>query len=194
MFLQQRFRDVGDQMFHVVYASATSHLLSKAELHAQLEETRRAASEFGIKADIPLLVAHFLGKFTNSLQSVLAISDDALWRLWRLIAYDCPGNVRELENAIECAVALSSDSILTVDDLASIPNGAPAGSLPDVNELVPLAEVERRAILHALRQTEEISSPTHVSSVLGRQPSIGSSKTAPLPSQQTMSHERSTRQ
>ena len=117
-------------MFHVVYASATSHLLSKAELHALLEETRHDASQFGIKVDIPLLVAHFLGKFSDSLQSVLAISDDALRRLWRLMAYDSPGNVRELENAIECAVALSSDSVLTVDDLAAIPNGAQAGSLP----------------------------------------------------------------
>jgi DNA-binding NtrC family response regulator len=159
MFLQQRFRDVGDQMFHVVYASATSHLLSKAELHAQLEETRRAASEFGIKADIPLLVAHFLGKFTNSLQSVLAISDDALWRLWRLIAYDCPGNVRELENAIECAVALSSGSVLTVDDLASVPDRALAPNAPHRNELVPLAAMVRRAIENTLRETG--GSPPH---------------------------------
>jgi DNA-binding NtrC family response regulator len=143
-----------------------------------------AASQSGIKVDIPLLVTHFLWKFSDSLQSVLAISDDALWRLWWLTAYDWPGNVRELENAIECAVALSSDSVLMVDDLASIPNGAQAGSRPDVHELVPLAELERRAILHALRETQEISSPPHVSSVLGRQPSIGKLKdyaTAPKP-------------
>jgi DNA-binding NtrC family response regulator len=69
------------------------------------------------------------------------------------MAYDWPGNVRELENAIESAVALSSDNILTVQDLASVPNGASAVSLPHVNELVPLAEVERRAVLHAFRQT-----------------------------------------
>jgi len=176
------------------FTQAPQNLLSKAEVHALLEETRRAASQFGINVDIPSQVAHFLGKFSDSLQSVLAISDDALWRLWRLMAYDWPGNVGELENAVECAVALSSDSVLTVDDLASIPNGAQAGSPPDVNELVPLEKVERRTILHALRETEEISSPPHVSSVLGRQPSIGSSKTTPqLPSQQTTSHERSTR-
>ena len=102
------------------------------------------------KVDIPLLVAYFLGKFSDPLQPVRAISDDALRRL---MAYDWPGNVRELENAIECAVALSPDSVLKVDDLASVPDGASAGSLPDSNELVPLAEIERRAVLHALRET-----------------------------------------
>src|ERR1700675_4419842 len=102
------------------------------------------------KADIPLLVAHFLEKFSDPLQPVHVISDDALRRL---MAYDWPGNVRELETAIECAVALSPDSVLKVDDLASVPNGASAGTLPDSNELVPLAEIERRAVLHALRKT-----------------------------------------
>lgn len=96
---------------------------------------------------------HFLGKFSDSLQSVLAISDDALWRLWRLMAYDSPGNVRELENAIECVVALSSGSVLTVDDLASVPDRALAPNAPHSNELVPLAEMVRRAIENTLRET-----------------------------------------
>jgi transcriptional regulator with PAS, ATPase and Fis domain len=102
------------------------------------------------KVDIPLLVGRFLKKFSDPLEPVREISDDALRRL---MAYDWPGNVRELENAIESAVALGSDTVLTADDLASVPNGVSAGSLPDGNELVPLVETERRAILHALRET-----------------------------------------
>jgi len=102
------------------------------------------------KVDIPLLVAYFLEKFSDRLQPVHTLSDDALRRL---MTYDWPGNVRELENAIECAVALSANRVLTVDDLASVPNGTSARSLPDGNELVPLAEIERRAVLHALRET-----------------------------------------
>jgi transcriptional regulator with PAS, ATPase and Fis domain len=102
------------------------------------------------KVDIPLLVAHFLDKFSDPQHPVRALSDDALQRL---MAYDWPGNVRELENAIECALALSSDSVLTADDLASVPNGASAPNAPDGNELVPLEELERRAIQHALKQT-----------------------------------------
>jgi len=51
------------------------------------------------KGDIPLLAAHFLEKFSDVLPPVRAISEDALRRL---MAYDWPGNIRELENAIEC--------------------------------------------------------------------------------------------
>ena len=102
------------------------------------------------KIDIPLLVAYFLDKFSDPLQLVRAISDDALRRL---MAHDWPGNVRELENAIECAVALGSDSSLTLEDLASFPNNASAETLSDGNDLVPLKEIERRAVLHALRET-----------------------------------------
>ncbi|HXE36325.1 MAG TPA: sigma-54 dependent transcriptional regulator [Verrucomicrobiae bacterium] len=101
------------------------------------------------KVDIPLLVAHFLEKYSDPLQPVHAISDDALRRL---MTYDWPGNVRELENAIECAVALSSGSVLTAEDLVSVPHRASAVSPPDGNELVPLEEIERRAILRALRE------------------------------------------
>jgi transcriptional regulator with PAS, ATPase and Fis domain len=102
------------------------------------------------KIDIPLLVAYFLEKFSEPVQPIRAITDDALRRL---LAYDWPGNVRELENAIECAVALGSDPVLTIDDLASVPRVVSAIGPPDRNELVPLAEIERRAVLHALRET-----------------------------------------
>jgi transcriptional regulator with PAS, ATPase and Fis domain len=101
------------------------------------------------KIDIPLLVAHFLDKFSDPLQLVRAISDDALRRL---MDHDWPGNVRELENVIESAVVLGSESILTADDLAALPNGGSAGNPSDSNQVVPLAEVERRAIMHALRE------------------------------------------
>jgi transcriptional regulator with PAS, ATPase and Fis domain len=102
------------------------------------------------KVDIPLLVTHFLDKFSEPKQPVRALSDEALRRL---MAYDWPGNVRELGNAIECALALSSESVLTPDDLASVPYGASAPNAPDGNELVPLEELERRAITNALRET-----------------------------------------
>ena len=102
------------------------------------------------KVDIPLLVAHFLDKFSDPKQPVRALSDEALRRL---MAYDWPGNVRELEHTIESAVALSSKSVLTADDLASVPYRGSAPRAPGNNELVPLSEMERRAIVHALQET-----------------------------------------
>lgn len=103
------------------------------------------------KFDIPLLVAFFLQKFSDALLPVRAVSDDALMRL---LSYDWPGNVRELENTIERAVALSSNHVLTAEDLEWVPDAGPLSGVTDSNELVPLAEMERRAILHALRQTD----------------------------------------
>ncbi|MGC1687088.1 MAG: sigma-54 dependent transcriptional regulator [Candidatus Acidiferrales bacterium] len=99
------------------------------------------------KGDIPLLVAYFLKKFSEPHQPVHQISSDALRHM---IDYDWPGNVRELENAVECAVALASENVLTTDDLASVPICAPG---LDITALMPIAELERRAILRAIHQT-----------------------------------------
>jgi two-component system response regulator HydG len=71
----------------------------------------------------------------------------------RLMAYDWPGNVRELENAVERGVALGSGPILHVGDLPSnLQHGTPE-HLPQNDEVVSLEELERRAILRALRET-----------------------------------------
>src|SRR2546423_2186340 len=102
------------------------------------------------KSDIPLLIAAFLDKFSNPQQPARTISEEALRRL---IAYDWPGNVRELENALERAVALGSGPIVHVGDLPSNLQYPSGQQTPDKNELLPLGELERRAILHTLRET-----------------------------------------
>ncbi len=102
------------------------------------------------KSDIPLLVAHFLERFSDRLQHVRTISLDALQRL---IAYNWPGNVRELRNAIERAVALSSCTMLTVDDFDfASRTKLPPGHVPDPREFIPLAELERRALVLAVHE------------------------------------------
>jgi two-component system response regulator HydG len=102
------------------------------------------------KTDLPLLVNHFLEKFSDHREPARNISDDALRRL---MAYDWPGNVRELENTIERAVALTTSSILQGSDVLPDLEYESAARLPGDNELVPLGELERRAIFLALRQT-----------------------------------------
>jgi DNA-binding NtrC family response regulator len=101
------------------------------------------------KSDIPLLVTAFLDKFAGE-QPTRSVSEEALRRL---IAYDWPGNVRELENAIERAVALGSGPIVHVGDLPSNLQYPSAEQVPEKNELLPLEELERRAILRTLRET-----------------------------------------
>jgi DNA-binding NtrC family response regulator len=102
------------------------------------------------KSDIPILVTAFLEKFSDPQAPVRTISEDAMRRL---IAYDWPGNVRELENAIERAVALGSGPILHVGDLPSNLQYPTTERAPDKDEILPLEELERRAILRTLRET-----------------------------------------
>jgi DNA-binding NtrC family response regulator len=102
------------------------------------------------KNDIPLLVTSFLDKFCDPQRPARAISEDAMRRL---ISYDWPGNVRELENAIERAVALGSGPIVHVADLPSNLQYPTSERVPEKDELLPLDELERRAILRTLRQT-----------------------------------------
>lgn len=65
--------------------------------------------------DIPLLAAHFLKKFANSLRKrVDAISEDALQQL---MSYSWPGNIRELENVIERAVNITSRTVIGPNEL-----------------------------------------------------------------------------
>jgi DNA-binding NtrC family response regulator len=102
------------------------------------------------KSDIALLVTFFLEKLSGSHGAVRTISDDAVRRL---MAYDWPGNVRELENAIERAVALGSGPVVHVADLPSNLQYPTSERAPQRDEMLPLEELERRAILRTLRET-----------------------------------------
>jgi DNA-binding NtrC family response regulator len=101
------------------------------------------------KTDIPILVNSFLEKFSEANGTMRTISEDAIARM---MAYDWPGNVRELENAIERAIALGSGPILHAGDLPTNLQYGTGERLPQNDELLPLDELERRAILRALRE------------------------------------------
>jgi len=81
---------------------------------------------------------------------VRTISADTMQRL---MAHDWPGNVRELENAIQRAIAMSSGPLIHVADLPSNLQIQTSERSPQRDELLPLEELERRAILRTLRET-----------------------------------------
>ncbi|MHB8809235.1 MAG: sigma-54 interaction domain-containing protein, partial [Desulfobulbaceae bacterium] len=126
------------------------------------------------KGDVPLLVKHFLEKYSHLLgKDVQTISS---YGLQVLMNYDFPGNVRELENIIERGVALESSNIILPDSLdfsshRKSPYQQPSPELPpsgdalfvaarDENELFIqgleeiLARVEKKMILHALQRAD----------------------------------------
>jgi len=107
--------------------------------------------------DIPVLVQHFLEKFAPSVQ--IQVSQDAMRAL---MAYHWPGNVRQLENAIERAVALGSGrQQIEVSELPAEVQATPPPTatsflhLPEegLDLAAYLAAVERDLILRSLDRT-----------------------------------------
>ena len=110
--------------------------------------------------DIPLLARHFLNRAAErSGKSIIDISSEALQALMN---YDWPGNVRELENVIERAVLLET-SAGTLEANSLPPEIhlsrkqyrilSSQGEEPTVTEVLPLEEVEKRALIRALKAT-----------------------------------------
>ena len=101
------------------------------------------------KDDIRLLARHVLERISN-LKAVQYSLDPEALKL--LLAYRWPDNVRELENCLERAVAVSSGPVLQVCDLPpeiSHSNGH-GGYDQSGSKIVPLAELEKQAILQTL--------------------------------------------
>ena len=99
-----------------------------------------------------LLAQHFIDFYAaRQSKRVIGLAPKAAERL---LAYSFPGNVRELQNCMERAVALTSYDQIGVDDLPEkVRDHRPAQLLltsPDSAELVSLEEIERRYILHVL--------------------------------------------
>lgn len=103
------------------------------------------------KTDIPLLATHFLEKFSGLGGQFSTLSENAMKQL---LAYDWPGNVRELENAIERASALGAGPVLKSEDLPLTLQDRTSVRASLDGEAVSLDELERRAILLALRESQ----------------------------------------
>jgi DNA-binding NtrC family response regulator len=110
--------------------------------------------------DIPLLAQHFLRFYgQENAKPVPTFSEKALELL---CSYPWPGNIRELENAIEQAVALSYQPVLTPEDLpreVREQRAARIASLTSENgqfifpDTPSLEEVKKRYVLHVLQLT-----------------------------------------
>jgi transcriptional regulator with PAS, ATPase and Fis domain len=102
------------------------------------------------REDIPLLIHHFIAKANKAFfKDIKGISPQALELL---MEYGFPGNVRELENIIQHAVALSEGKRLTPEDLPSRLRTR-HGQGGDEEDLFTLDEMEKRHIARVLAWT-----------------------------------------
>jgi DNA-binding NtrC family response regulator len=117
------------------------------------------------KDDIPVLITHFLERYGNGHK----ISTEALNSL---CDYEWPGNIRELEHTVQQMVAMNTGPWISPGDLPSTvvnmslereftrsamgssPVSSPGSSSPSSRGIIPLADLERRAIMEALDYTK----------------------------------------
>ena len=105
--------------------------------------------------DIPILVEHFLRKHAQRTgRRVERVADAALERL---VAYEWPGNLRELENTIERAVVLSTAAVIEAEEI-TLPGALAASGpgLPSPGLRSNVEWVERESIRQALKAAQGV--------------------------------------
>ncbi|MGH9870641.1 MAG: sigma-54-dependent transcriptional regulator [Candidatus Polarisedimenticolia bacterium] len=108
------------------------------------------------RGDIPLLVSHFLSKYCAEMTLQPRSFSPAAIR--QMMGFPWPGNVRQLENVVERALALSGDrATLELEDLPDELRGAEALVIPSpimedggINLDIAVADFEERLLLQAL--------------------------------------------
>ena len=114
------------------------------------------------REDIPLLVAHFIQKFGNELgKDVRGVTPEAMVVLER---YHWPGNIRELENALERAIVLGAGEMLGMESLPDTVRRERPAREPELLEFADegvdleatLDELERRYLQRALERTNGV--------------------------------------
>lgn len=105
--------------------------------------------------DIPQLAAHFLKKLSSDQTAPPALSNSAIAALKQ---YNFPGNVRELENMLERALALYEGETIEAEDLKMPVSGTTIPSAPEFKPSVVslenyLEDIEKKAISSALENS-----------------------------------------
>ncbi|MBN2059661.1 MAG: sigma-54-dependent Fis family transcriptional regulator [Deltaproteobacteria bacterium] len=115
------------------------------------------------KEDIPILIQHFLNKFSRKVKrSIPEISSEAMEIL---IEHNWPGNVRELEHTIERILILEDTDIIRTRDLPSFISQRQGEFQMFSEEALSLEELEKQYIRFVLRKTK--GKKTDAANILG---------------------------
>jgi two-component system response regulator AtoC len=108
------------------------------------------------KEDVQALAGFFIKRFSGELKKKMDGLDSEASKL--LLRYNWPGNIRELENAIERAMLLTEGTQITAEDLRLGEMGSTHGSggqspvkIPPSG--IPLEDIERAALVEALKMS-----------------------------------------
>ncbi|MCX8023072.1 MAG: sigma-54 dependent transcriptional regulator [Syntrophorhabdaceae bacterium] len=105
------------------------------------------------KSDIPLLTEYLLKKINCELhKNIVRVEERGMKRI---MEYDWPGNIRELENILTRAAINTQGDVILDDTISSMLNAKEAisRSIDEGDEILNLHELERRHILHILNRT-----------------------------------------
>jgi DNA-binding NtrC family response regulator len=108
------------------------------------------------RTDIPVLIDYFLKKHTRGTERKITIATDAR----RILEdYSYPGNIRQLESALERAILLCENDTITAEDLPpEMTTGTRSASSGDLFKLPPegvnFEDVERSLIMQAMDRTD----------------------------------------
>jgi two-component system nitrogen regulation response regulator GlnG len=111
------------------------------------------------RRDIPLLVEHFLAKYTEEFGE-RAVAPDTLDRL---VGYDWPGNVRELENVVQRAMVLATTGVILPEHLPIGPVSAAASVAMDAS----LEDIIERKLMECVRGLRHQGSANLYGLILG---------------------------
>ena len=113
--------------------------------------------------DIDILVAKILTKMSVKLGKEVLKIDPEVRKIFR--QYDWPGNIRELENVLECSINMMDGDILTVEYLPTYLTNCKETKMNDQGDIISLSQLECSAIEDAMKKCE--GNITQVAKALG---------------------------
>ncbi len=132
-------RDLGQLVAQGRFREDLYYRLNVVPLHIPPLRERRE--------DIPVLINHFVEKFNRKFNCYKRFADSLIRHL---VVQPWPGNIRELENAVERIIVTAPGEYLTLDQV--LPGGDKKGYRDDLSLKEMLAEYEAEILLQAMRR------------------------------------------